>query len=180
MTTNLPASISALIPIILHTKVAAAYAAAVEPLIASHVEQAKEDILRGAVAYFASYGLVESPAPVATAPVATTQDAPTQDAPAAVLKKHIVSGERGVLHDQFLATFRAKFPNGERELCQMIDCYPAGAMMSREHINAIKEHFGMGERSTLLSPMLRHLGCRYDSRGMWITPVLRIESSIPS
>jgi hypothetical protein len=170
MTTNLPASISALIPVILHAKVAAAYAETVESLIASHVDQAKEDILRGIVGYVASYGLVESPAPVAT----------TQDALGAVLKKHIVSGERGVLHDQFLATFRAKFPNGEREMREMINCYPPGATMGREHINAIKLHFCMGERSTLLSPVLRHLGCRYDSRGMWITPVLRIEDSTPS
>ena len=168
MTTNLPASISALIPIILHAKVAAAYAAAVEPLIASHVEQAKEDILRGMVGYVASYGLVESPAPVET-----TQDAPAPDEPTALFKhRAIESGDRGFYHDKYVATFRAKFPNGERELREMIECYPPGGTVSRAHIYVIKSHFGMGERSLLLSPMLRELRCHTNMHGDWTTPVL--------
>ena len=164
MTTNLPASLANLIPSIWHAQVSEAYAALVEQLVASRVAQAKEDILRSIVAHVASYGLVESPPQVELA----------QDEPAAVSKQHIIAaGERGVYHDQYVATFRAKFPNGERELREMIECFPGGAKLNRAQMDAIKGHFGMGERSLLLSPMLRELGCRDDSRGMWTTPVLR-------
>ena len=161
MTTNLPAELSALIPTIMHAKVAAAY----EPLIASRVAQAKEDILRSIVAHVASYGLVESA---------------TQAVPPAPSNHCIAVGERGVHHDHYVATFRAKFPNGEHELRGMIEYFPGGTELNRGQMNAMKGHFGMGERSLLLAPMLRELGCRDDSRGIWTTPVLRIESSTSS
>lgn len=166
MTPNLPLSLAKLIPTMFHVEAEAALvahvetlvASSVEKLLASHVERAKDDILRSIVAHVASYELAK---------------APTQEAPAAPVKQHIAAGERGVHHQQYVATFRAKFPNGERELRDMIYRFPGGTKLSRMEMDEIKRHFGMGTRSLLLSPMLRELGCRDDLRGMWITPVLR-------
>ena len=159
MTPNLPQSLAQLIPPIFHAEAAAAYAASVEPLIASHVERAKDEMSRSIVAYVASYGLVEPPA---------------EGAPAAPSKHIIAAGERGHRHDQYVATFRAKFPNGERELRNMIECFPGGHKISRAQMDIIKRHFGMGTRSLLLPPMMREIGCRDDGSGEWNTPVLRI------
>ena len=84
MTPNLPNSLAQLIPPIFHAEAAAAYAASVEPLIASHVERAKDEMSRSIVAYVASYGLVEPPA---------------EGAPAAPSKHIIAAGERGGAQD---------------------------------------------------------------------------------
>jgi hypothetical protein len=158
MTPNLPLSLAQLIPTMFHVEAEAALVAHVENLLASRVELAKEDLLRSIVAHVASYGLAEPP---------------TQEAPPVPVKQHIAAGERGVNHEQYVATFRAKFPNGERELRGMLYRFPPGTKLSRMEMDEIKRHFGMGARSLLLSPMLRDLGCRDDSRGQWITPVLR-------
>jgi hypothetical protein len=160
MTPNLPPALAQLIAPIFHAEAATIYAASVEPLIASHVAQAKDEMCRVAVACFASYGLVDPPA---------------QDAPAAPTKQHIIAaGERGDRHDQYVATFRAKYPSGERELCNMIERFPGGTKLNRPQMDAIKRHFGMGTRSLLLPPMMREIGCRDDGSGEWTTPVLRL------
>jgi hypothetical protein len=160
MTTNLPASLAQFIPTMFHVEAKVALDAYVNQTIVSNAERTKEDILRGIVAYLASHGLEESA---------------TQAAFPASPKQHVIAtGNFGVRHAQYVSTFRAKFPNGERELRDMIESFPPGTEISRTAYDAIKRHFGMGNRAVLLPPMMRELGCRDDSWATWTTPVLRI------
>ena len=155
---SLPPSLAQFIAVVWQTQAAAAYAAAVELLIASHVEQEKDNMRRSVVALLDGLG-----------------ESPTQDAPLAPNKlQRIAGGKRGVYHDQYVATFRAKFPNGESDLRNICDHFPGGTKLSQVQMDIIKRHFGMGVRSLLLAPMLRELGFYDDSRGQWTTPVLRI------
>ena len=160
MTTNLPASLAQFIPTMFHVEAKAALDAYVNQTIASNLERTKEHVLRGIVAYVAGYGLEKSE---------------TQAALLEPINHHIAGGERGIYHDKYVATFRGKFPKGEREIQNVIDSFPPGTEISREQMNELKTRFQMGVRSLLLSPMLRELGCRDDGRtGRWTTPVLRI------
>jgi hypothetical protein len=160
MTSNLPASLAQFIPTMFHVEAKAALDAYVNQTIASNAERTKEDILRGIVAYVAGHGL---------------GNVETQEQPFNSMGHSIAGGDRGVYHDRYVATFRGKFPKGEREIQNVIDSLPRGTEISREQMKDLKSLFQMGSRSLLLSPMLRELGCRDDGRtGRWTTPVLRI------
>jgi hypothetical protein len=160
MTTNLPASLAKFIPSMFHVEAKAALDAYVNQTIASNLERTKEGILRGIVAYVASHDAMCG--------------TPEEALPSSPKQHVITAGGFGVRHAQYVSTFRATFPSGERELRDMIDSFPPGTQISRTAYEAIKRHFGMGNRAVLLPPMMRELGCRDDSWATWTTPVLRI------
>lgn len=163
MTPNLPLSLALFIPTKDHAEAEAAFVAAVDEILASRLEAIKETMLRAlvgnATAFLASFELDE---------------APTAQPDNAKPRTRILPGERGENHEQYVATFRAQYPNGENELRAILDSYPPGTAMTPMQHAEIKAHFGMGTRSLLLSPMLRELGCRENRSGRWITPILRI------
>lgn len=178
MTTNLPHSLTLLLPTILHLKVAEAYAAAVDAAVLLHVAELKENILRDTVAYLEGYGVTKlSPQAEPAQDEPQAEPAPNELA-ALSNNRNIGAGERGFYQDKYVATFRARFSNGERELRDIVQCLPNGSMINGAQMDAIKAHFGMVNRSQLLAPMLREIGCREAPRGTWTTPILRIEHTI--
>ena len=162
MTPNLPLSLALFIPTKDHVEAEKALVAHVEQIVSSRVEEAKDCILRGVVAYLAGYELQPPP-----------DEAPT----ASPQRTRIEPGERGEKHAQYVATFRSLYPNGERELANMLNAYPPGTVLTPAQHFQIKNHFQMGTRSLLLAPMLRELGCRENRSGRWITPILRISTT---
>lgn len=163
MTPNLPLSLALFIPTKDHAEAEAAFVTAVDEILTSRIEAVKETMLRALVnnstAFLASFELEDA--------LAGQHE---KDKP----RTRILPGERGENHDQYVATFRVQYPNGENELRAIFDNYPPATTMTPAQHAEIKAHFGMGTRSLLLSPMLRELGCRENRSGRWITPILRI------
>lgn len=160
MITNLPPFLAQFIPTMCHVEAKVALDRYVDQTIALNVERTKEGILRGIIAYLASHD-----------EMCVT---PEESLPSSPKQHVIMAGGFGVRHAKYVSTFRATYPSGERELRDMIDSFAPGTQISRTAYEAIKRHFGMGDRAVLLPPMMRELGCRDDSWATWTTPVLRI------
>jgi uncharacterized protein with von Willebrand factor type A (vWA) domain len=155
---SLPAELAQFIPVKDHPQAGEALAR----FVADSVQQAEEALRRHLVALIAGDGLEEAPQQV-------------EELPRIEASNH--HWARGCNHQQFLATFRARFPKGEEDIRAYLANWPPGTKLSAAEHNRLKAWFGMGTRSLLLAPMLRELGCTETSSGRWITPFLQIVSA---